>query len=181
VARLYLIRHGEPAAVWGAHDDPGLSPLGARQSADAAMKLGVLKPAQAITSPLARCRETSAAFEMESGLIARVEPRVTEVPTPADVGDRPAWLRQAMAGAWSDLPSHASWRTDLIHALTSLDQDTAVFTHFVAINVALGAALGQDAVTLFRPGHCSISVFDTDGARLKLVAQGNEQASVTAL
>jgi len=179
--RLYLIRHGEPAAAWGDHADPGLSPLGMKQAADAGMKLGVLKPAQAITSPLMRCRETSAAFEMESGLAARVEPRVTEVPTPDDAPDRQSWLRQAMLGAWTDLPGHAGWRADLIRALVALDRDTAVFTHFVAINVALGAALGQDAVTLFRPGHCSISVFDSDGVRLKLIAQGDEQAAVTAL
>ncbi len=181
MARLYLIRHGEAAAAWGQHDDPGLSPLGQKQAADAAYKLSALKPAQAITSPLMRCRETSAAFEMESGLVARVEPCVTEIPTPEGIGDRPAWLRQAMAGAWGALPGHAQWRRELIDGLVALQEDTAVFTHFVAINVALGAATNNDAVTIFRPANCSITVFDTDGARLKLVAQGDENAAVPVL
>lgn len=179
--RLYLIRHGEAAAAWGEHDDPGLSALGVKQAADAAMKLAVLKPQQAITSPLQRCRETAAAFEMESGLSARVEPRVTEVPTPPGVADRRAWLQQAMAGDWSALPTHAEWRAALIAGLLGLGEDTAVFTHFVAINVALGAALANDAVTLFRPAHCSITTFDSDGRRLKLIAQGAENPAVAVL
>jgi len=181
MARLYLIRHGQAAAGWGEHLDPGLSPLGQKQAADAAYKLGALKPTQAITSPLMRCRETSAAFEMESGLVANVEPRVTEIPTPAGIVDRQAWLREAMAGAWSALPGHAAWRRDLIASLTALKEDTAVFTHFVAINVAVGAATGDDAVTVFRPSYCSFTVFDTDGSRLKLVAKGDENPAVPVL
>ncbi len=179
--RLYLIRHGEAAAAWGDHDDPGLSALGLKQAADAAMKLGVLKPKQAITSPLQRCRETAAAFEMESGLLARVEPRVTEVPTPDGVGERRVWLQGVMAGNWRDVPTHKGWREALIAGLLSLDQDTAVFTHFVAINVAVGAATGADAVTLFRPANCSITTFDSDGATLKLIARGDENAAVPVL
>lgn len=179
--RLYLIRHGEAAAAWGDHDDPGLSPLGLKQAADAAMKLGVLKPALAISSPLARCRETAAAFEMESGLGARIVPAVTEIPTPEGVGDRRAWLQQAMSGNWSALSSHADWRRVLVETLAGLKEDTAVFTHFVAINVAVGAAEGVDAVTLFRPANCSITTIDTDGKRLRLIARGEENAAVPVL
>ena len=36
--KLYLVRHGEAAAAWGDHDDPGLSPLGQAQATDAAAK-----------------------------------------------------------------------------------------------------------------------------------------------
>jgi broad specificity phosphatase PhoE len=179
--RLYLIRHGEASAAWGDHDDPGLSPLGLRQAADAAMKLGVLKPAQAVSSPLLRCRETAAAFEMETGLAPRIEAAVTEIPTPAGVGDRRAWLTQAMAGDWSALASHRDWRAALIATLLRLGRDTAVFTHFVAINVALGSALSSDAVTIFRPANCSITVFDSDHRTLKLIAQGDENAAVPVL
>lgn len=179
--RIYLIRHGEAAAAWGDHDDPGLSPLGLKQAADAAMKLGVLKPAHAISSPLARCRETAAAFEMESGLAARIVPAVTEIPTPEGTGDRRAWLQQAMSGTWSALSSHAAWRRALIETLAQLKEDTAVFTHFVAINVAVGAAEGADAVTLFRPANCSITTFDTDGKSLRLIARGEENAAVPVL
>jgi broad specificity phosphatase PhoE len=33
---IYLIRHGEPAGSYGAHPNPGLTELGARQAAAAA-------------------------------------------------------------------------------------------------------------------------------------------------
>jgi broad specificity phosphatase PhoE len=181
MARLYLIRHGEAAAAWGDHDDPGLSPLGLKQAADAAMKLGVLKPVRAITSPLQRCRETAAAFEMESGLTAAVEPNVSEIPTPRDVPNRSEWLRAAMTGTWSALPSHVPWRDTLIATLKAQREDTAIFTHFVAINVAVGACQGEDAVTLFTPANCSITVIDTDGKELKLIAQGAIAPAVQVL
>ncbi len=177
MARLYLVRHGEAAAGWGDHDDPGLSALGAQQAAEAAAKLAVLAPKRALTSPLLRCRETAAAFEMESGLVALMEPAVREVPTPPGIADRRAWLRGVMSGRWSDMPSHAGWRAALIETLARQDTDAAIFTHYVAINVAVGACLGEDAVTLFAPANGSITVIDTDGARLHLVARGGDAAS----
>lgn len=179
--KIYLIRHGEAAAAWGDHDDPGLSPLGVKQAAHAAGLLQALKPALAWTSPLARCRETAAAFEMETGMAARVEEAVTEIPTPADVGDRQSWLRQTMAGTWQDAPGLLPWRRSLIETLIAAQEDVAVFTHFVAINVAVGAAQNSEAVTVFRPSNCSITTFTTDGKALTLLAQGDEAAAVRVL
>jgi broad specificity phosphatase PhoE len=58
--------------------------------------------------------------------------------------------------------------------LLSISKDTAIFSHFVAINVALGLAVNSDEVLLFRPGNGSITVLDNAGGELKLVRRGNE-------
>lgn len=182
MALLYLVRHGEPLSGWGdANPDPGLSKLGLAQAAHAASVLRGRGVRAAITSPLLRCRETAAAFEMESGAIAVVAEGVREVPTPAGVADRPEWLRGVMAGAWKDAPALADFRDGVIATLLEKSRDVAVFSHYVAINAAVGAALGDDAVMVFKPAHCSITVMSNDGGKLTLVERGAETAAVNAL
>jgi broad specificity phosphatase PhoE len=53
----------------------------------------------------------------------------------------------------------------------------AVFSHFVALNAAVGVATGQAEVMAFRPDHCSRTVFEIDGDRLILVDKGREAES----
>ena len=67
--------------------------------------------------------------------------------------ERAAWLRSAMAGTWADLGRRLLrlarrrwWR-----ACGAIDSDTVVVTHFVAINAAIGAALGDDQVVIAPP------------------------------
>ncbi len=52
--------------------------------------------------------------------------------------------------------------------------DTVIFSHFVAINVAAGAALDDDRVVVFSPDNCSVTVFDVAGDALSLVDKGHE-------
>ena len=49
-----------------------------------------------------------------------------------------------------------------------------IFSHFIAINVAAGAALGDDRLVAFRPDNCSVTVFETKGSSLSLVEKGRE-------
>ena len=179
--RLYLIRHGEPAAEWGAPGgDAPLSALGLAQAAHAAGALRALGVREAITSPLKRCRETAAAFEMEIGAPARVEPAVTEIPSP-DVADRRAWLADVMTSRWSALPDLAPFRKTLLETLRAQRGDLAVFSHFVAINIAVGAAEGDDAVIVFKPAHASITILDVDADALRVVERGAETPVINAI
>jgi broad specificity phosphatase PhoE len=173
--RLILVRHAEPAAGWGDHDDPGLSELGAAQAARAALLLNKTGIRRAISSPLARCQETSRAFETLAGVKARIENAVAEIPTPADVEDRRAWLSGVLGGKWSDVgPLLGRWKDGVGAALLSLPEDTVVFSHFVAINAAIGLATNSEMVVAFRPGHASRTELFSDGISLKLVSLGDE-------
>ena len=86
MARLYLIRHGKPAAVWD-DDDPGLDETGRAQARAARDWLMALPPAErptrVVSSPLRRCRETADPTAQALGVTVEVDARVGEIPTPS--------------------------------------------------------------------------------------------------
>lgn len=186
MARLYMIRHGKPAATWGGDvDDPGLDPLGREQAKAARDWLLALPPAErpqrVVSSPLARCRETAQPTALALGVELRIEPAVGEIPTPAAVAkaDRAPWLQKAMAGTWGEIEGdidYQAWRADIVRTLAGLGH-TAVFSHYVALNGAVSKVSGDDRVVSFRPDHASITVFETDGQTLTLVARGAEAST----
>jgi broad specificity phosphatase PhoE len=174
--RLILVRHGRAASGWGDHLDPGLDELGRAQARAAADTLAEFGPLPIVTSPLRRTRETAQPLEDRWRLEARVEPAVGEVKSPVpDLSARVEWLREFMVSTWdTQPPALLEWRAALIDALLAMEQDTVVFTHFVAINSAVGVATKDSRVTCFAPDHCSQSTFLTDGKRLVLLGAGDE-------
>jgi broad specificity phosphatase PhoE len=175
---IYLVRHGEPAASWGAHPDPGLSELGQKQAERAAEVLAELGANRAVTSPLARCRGTAKPFEKLLETHARIDPAVGEVITPPGIEDRPAWLKGVMQGTWSQQPGFDGWRKGILAAVEACPADTAVFSHFVAINVLVGMLTGDDRVVIFKPGHASITKLERRGGKLAIAELGAEGALV---
>ncbi len=169
--RLYLVRHAEPAVAWGGGaDDPGLSDLGRAQAHSAARALSDMAQPDVITSPLRRCRETAAAFCADPVL----DEMIAEVATPAHIADRRTWLATLMAGDWADAPELNPWRNAMIARMLAIRSPTIAFTHFVAINVLAGHALGQTRVHVFSPAHASITVLESDGRRLGVASLGAE-------
>lgn len=174
---IYLVRHAEPAATWGAHPNPGLSELGHQQAAAAAVRLAEVGAKGLISSPLARCQETAQPSAAALGFTPHIEPRVAEIPVPAHVTDHRAWLTAVMSGSWQDAHVEQGlrdWRDQIGQALSELDQDTLVFSHFVAINAAVGIATQSDRVTCFKPGHASITILRNVGGILKVESLGEE-------
>ena len=105
-------------------------------------------------------------------------PAFGEIPAPSV-----EWLKSAMRGKWADAGDafdHASWRRAVLDAVTGFGGDTVVFTHFVAINVAVGAALGSDDVVCFRPDYASITRLQCLNGKLEIAELGR-QAETTVL
>jgi broad specificity phosphatase PhoE len=184
VTRLVLVRHGRAAAEWAAGGDPGLDAVG-RAQADAmaealASELGETTPWPVVVSPLQRTRETAAALERSWRTTARVEPGVGEIPTLAGVGDRAAWLGDALRSSWADLgPDLQQWREQVVETLLASTRDTVFVTHFVAINAAVGRAEGHDRVVTFAPDHCSRTVLEVDAGVLRVVELGAQARRTT--
>jgi broad specificity phosphatase PhoE len=184
--RLFLIRHAEPVAAWGGADhDPGLSIKGHEQAAATASALMGLGPLALLSSPMRRCQETATPFAALSGQTPVLEPAVSEVVAPAGVSDRRTWLRENFpwdeGGArrkWADVdPGLLAWRDDVTNAMSALRGDSAVFSHFIAINVIVGAATGAEETMVFRPGHASITELALDDGLLRVVSLGAEMQS----
>ena len=182
MARLFLIRHGEPETGWGGADaDPGLSDRGRAQAAAAAEALAGQRALAVLTSPLRRCRETAAPYLGATGVQALVEPAVSEVPTPPEVSDRRAWLQQNFpwrggpSRNWSTLdPRLLAWRDSVLARIAAIAADTAVFTHFIAINVVAGAALASPHTIVCKPGFASITELEVGPGGLRLLRHGAE-------
>ena len=180
--RLHLVRHGRAAAGWNVDPDPVLDDLGQRQALEVAEKLARLGPLPVLSSPLRRCRGTSQPLAARWGVDVVVEPRVAEIPSPEGhtLETRIDWLRAAMAGTWSqvitsDGPRYARYRTELLGALASLPNDAVVFSHFIAINVVIGAATGDDRMVIASLDNCSVTTVTSDGrGAFTIDAVGNE-------
>lgn len=184
---IYMIRHGEAAAGWDADADPGLSDKGRAQSEAVAREIEtrVGRRLPILSSPLRRCRETSEPLAASWAAAPAIEPRVAEIPSPIeDVAERGPWLRRLMAGTWeaAALPENTAngkldllaWRRAVVDALTERTEDTVIFSHFIAINVAAGWATGDNRLVAFRPDNCSVTIFETSGTALKMIEQGRE-------
>ncbi len=177
MARLYLIRHGEPSGTWGQSDDPdpGLTDIGRKQAQGAGERLAKTPPKAIVSSPLRRAQETAIPLVRALSIEPAIAQAVAEIPTPPSVAfaSRGDWLRNLMMGEWGAADvSLQTWRDGVVTYLTGLSEDTAVFSHFVAINAAVGAAIGDDRVVCFRPAHASITVLETKGRVISLVELG---------
>jgi broad specificity phosphatase PhoE len=181
--RLYLIRHGKPASIWGgADEDPGLDEVGEIQARAARDWLLALpadeRPKRVVSSPLRRCRETAQPTAEALGVSVEIDPIVGEIPTPQALhpSERSSWLQQVFQGTWAEIQGdldYDAWRRSIVGSLRARG-DTAVFSHYVAINAVVSHLLGDDRVLCFRPDHASITVLETDGSGLTLVAKGRE-------
>jgi broad specificity phosphatase PhoE len=181
MARIYMVRHGKAEAGFGGAMDPGLDALGREQADAVAQKLKPLGPLPILSSPLARTQQTAMPLAKLWSAAPIIEPAVAEIPSPDGMGleERVVWLRNLMGGSWRDVtPDLAQWREHCIATVAAVSQDTVIFSHYVAINVIMGAATGDDRVVAFSPDNCSVTVFGTDGETLRLVEKGTE-ASLT--
>ncbi len=179
MARIYFVRHGKAAAGFSEDPDPGLNDLGRAQAEAVAPRL-IAAGAEVFSSPLRRARETAQPVEAGLGRTARIVPEVSEIVAPvSDLAARGAWLRDAMRGNWSDLSAeHQRWRQSVVAALLALPRDSIIFSHFIAINAAVTHALNDPRMVCFSPENCSVTVLDSAGGVLRVMALGEASATV---
>ncbi len=187
MTRVYMIRHGKPTGGWGddPDPDPGLDATGKAQAEAAADALMALpegeRPTRVFSSPLRRCRETARPFADRIGVEVEIDARFGEIPSPASLTheERGPWLREAFAGEWAKIAGdidYDAWRRSVGEAVAARS-NAAVFSHFVAINAAVSCVDHDPKVLSFRPDNTSITVFDTEGGKLRLIERGREAAT----
>lgn len=176
MAVVYLIRHGRASASFTDDLDPGLDELGRTQADAAARLLAERTPLALRSSPLKRAWETATPLADLLSQQVAIEERFAEIPSPGmTLAERGPWLRTVMSGRWSEqAPELAAWREALIDCLREIQVDTAIFSHFIAINAAVGAAEGDDRVTVFKPDNGSITRIEINDGELSLLERGDE-------
>jgi broad specificity phosphatase PhoE len=179
VARVHLVRHGRAAAGWDSDPDPGLDDIGRVQAGETAERLSHLDRMDIVSSPLRRCQETAAPLShLWADRPIVIEPRVAEIPSPLGVpmSERVAWLRGVMAGRWTDLDeTYRAFRRGIVTYVSGLQSDTVIVSHFIAINVVIGACLGDDSVVIDSLDNASVTVVDVDAhGGLHIVERGRQ-------
>ena len=71
-------------------------------------------------------------------------------------------------------PVHVVSREGAAAQLLTATSDTVVFSHFVAINAVIGAAIGNDRLVIRSLDNCSVTIIDITDGRLVLVEGGEE-------
>lgn len=177
MAIVRLVRHGRAAAGWDTDPDPGLDELGVKQAQAVGQDLLQAAAPVVLSSPLRRCRETSSYYAALSGARVVTEPAVAEIPGPIgiEMADRADWLRRVMVGAWSELDDrYENYRNGVVERIRLCDQDTIVFSHFVAINAVIGAAIDDDRLVIHRLDNCSVTTVEVLDGVITLIAGGAE-------
>ena len=181
MTRVYMVRHGRAAAGWNVDPDPALDELGRSQALAVASRLSSLGPLPVLSSPLLRCQQTAFPLATAWKKELVVEPLVGEIPSPVgySVEDRGEWLREAMAGSWTQVAErsgahYTQYRNDIAARVASIQEDTVIFSHFVAINAVIGVATANDAVMIASLDNCSVTTFDVADGVLTLVETGGE-------
>lgn len=181
---IYLVRHAKPAATWGEAIDPGLDAAGVIQAQHTANRLhGALPKLALYSSPMRRCQETAHPLAALWQTPATLFSEVAEIPSPPLSGaEKAKWLAAGMQGTWEQLQSSAPsgspdfsvWRKTLIDALKNLQHDSVIYSHYIAINVVIGAARGHDRVISFRPGHASVTEIQVRDGKFIVQSLGEE-------
>ncbi len=183
MANIYIVRHGQAASSWDQDLDPPLSELGQQQAQASASKMisllnerNQLDSIQCVSSPILRAHETAQAFQALSQKEIIIEPRVAEIPSPIDdLQERMPWLMSIMKDSWPNLSSLLNqWREDCINYVSSLEQDTLIFSHYIAINVLIGHCRNDERVICYHPDNASVHHFNNDSQGLTLVSLGKE-------
>lgn len=178
--KIYLIRHGRAAAGWGESDDPGLDSMGREQAVQVSQTMQALNPMPIVSSPMARARETAEPLAQAWERAPEIDPRFSEIPTPEHIPyNRKAWIKDILSTSWDALDTDLqAWKKNLLTALCSLQQDTVVFTHFIAINAIAGKAMHDHKVLVFMPDNTSITSVKVEGSVITLLEKGTEMPTI---
>ena len=173
---ILLVRHGEAAAAWGEHADPGLSALGRQQALQARDELQTFGRLRLISSPLLRAQETALPMANIQRTSIELDERFREIPSPVGIDDRRAWLAEFMRQDWLEQgPEIQQWREASWDALFEYDQPVAIFSHFMVINSVVARLTGAAETVCCVPDNASITHLKLDGGALKLVKVGRQQ------
>ncbi|AOS97478.1 bifunctional RNase H/acid phosphatase [Microbulbifer aggregans] len=172
--RILLIRHGE-ALKKPSITDPMLTPLGEEQSRQLAENLATETPVSLISSPMRRARQTAEPLAATWQRQVTIEPVVTEIPSPLELpsSERGTWIRGLLDKEWHQLDPHQlEWRLAIMDYLRGLEEDTAIFCHFMVINSVVAEVRGDSRIRQFRPDYTSITELSLEKRRLRLVRLG---------
>ena len=180
---IYFVRHGEAEAGFGSHRDPGLSELGRTQAVATAKHLASVRTQ--FLSLAVRCFELRKPHKNSPKSGMHQSPSKIALQKSLHRSKTSPIVRRGWRTLWQVNGTICRlilkvWREALIDCVVSAPTDCVMFSHFVAINLLVGAANDHAAMVSFRPDNASISRFESDGSTLTVLGLG-EQAQTRML
>ncbi|WP_025898469.1 histidine phosphatase family protein [Sneathiella glossodoripedis] len=178
---LYFVRHGEASSSWEASTDPGLSALGHRQSKSVSEEISALEQRiKLYSSPLLRAQETADPLVRKWGVPLEIEPAIAEIPSGGiSLENRRQWLSTLMTQSWSEQPQNLlDWRAGILGVMERQTSSAVFFTHFMVLNVIVGALTKTEKIVSFRPDNCAITIVRLTKEGPILLEKGREATTV---
>jgi len=171
--RLFLVRHGQAENSTNNYD-PGLSLIGVKQAMALALapEFSAIGETRLAASPLLRARETALPISATLEIEREIDPGYAELPwrKGQTVVERATNLPYELRGNWDELSvDRQSWREAVIHHAMQEEGTVIIVTHFMVINVLVGAALNDSRVVVCKPDNTSITEIHIVDATLHLI------------
>jgi broad specificity phosphatase PhoE len=83
------------------------------------------------------------------------------------------WDAGVQRRKWSAVdPALRTWRDSVVACALEFERNTAIFSHFIAINALASVATGSDETIVCTPGYASITEFERRDGKLVLLCHG---------
>tara|TARA_B110000495_G_C22897042_1_gene523376 strand:- start:185 stop:748 length:564 start_codon:yes stop_codon:yes gene_type:complete len=182
---LVLIRHGEASASWGEHIDPGLSNDGKKQAEKLIETFSEenLENFKFISSPKLRAVETGQPLAMYYNKDLKIQNEFSEIPSEKISNDKKQnWLREVMSQDINTLPEEIkSWQDNIMNALSSINSDAVIFSHFMVINAIAASVLRNSKLLYFYPDYTSCTRLLVKDNQIKQIILGNDKKTLINL
>lgn len=179
MTRLYVIRNARTEDGVGFIENPGLDDIGMLQADGVADLLSSQDVMPIYSSPQRRAQETAQPLARRWLTTTIIDESLTLMPLPGTNGStNTLWLKQFMNGTWQGAqPFQQAWRTTCLSRLRGLQRDSVIVTHYIVVNMIVGAATNDNRTTVFQPDNASITILDVEDGALKLVELGRQAAT----
>ena len=169
---VFLVRHGEAETQWGNDDDPGLSQNGIDQAQNLIKRFenDLLRKFTFISSPKKRAIMTATPLAKKYDKDLLINKNFVEIPSPnVSIDEKRAWLKNTMHLNIKSLDENVrDWRLNIIDAITNLNSDAIIFSHYMVMNVLKGFIDNSDKILNFHPGYTSVMILKIQNKRISI-------------
>ena len=169
---VFLVRHGEAETQWGNDDDPGLSQNGIDQAQNLSKRFenDLLRKFTFISSPKKRAIMTATPLAKKYDKDLLINKNFAEIPSPnVSIDEKRAWLKNTMHLNIKSLDENVrDWRLNIIDAITNLNSDAIIFSHYMVMNVLKGFIDNSDKILNFHPGYTSVMILKIQNKRISI-------------
>ena len=113
----------------------------------------------------------------------KIQNKFSEIPSEKISNDKKQnWLREVMSQDINTLPEEIkSWQDNIMNALSSINSDAVIFSHFMVINAIAASVLRNSKLLYFYPDYTSCTRLLVKDNQIKQIILGNDKKTLINL